>query len=335
MSGTHRRHVGGGRELAGMSAVGPPQGTRPLGGAAGSDARGEHTSYGERALTFECCEERLVGVLAEPAASARVGLLIVVGGPQYRAGSHRQFVALARRLAAAGVAVLRFDSRGMGDSTGPARSFEDSGPDIAAAIDALQAACPVIERIVLCGLCDAASSALIYWNRTADARVAGMVLLNPWVRSSDTSARAELKHYYGARLLEKEFWGKLVRGRVDVVSSARTVAARLVAARLVRGGAAPAANEAEPGAYQDRMAEGLRTFPGPVLLLLSGRDLTAREFLECVASRPRWSGLLDRSNVERHDLPDADHTFSTARWRDEVETRTLDWLGRTLDVGHQ
>ncbi|KAB8057318.1 hydrolase 1, exosortase A system-associated, partial [Janthinobacterium violaceinigrum] len=61
-------------------------------------------------------QARLVGILSLPAAPGPRGVLIVTGGPQYRVGSHRQFVLLARALAAQGVPVLRFDLRGMGDS---------------------------------------------------------------------------------------------------------------------------------------------------------------------------------------------------------------------------
>jgi hypothetical protein len=93
-------------------------------------------NFVERALMFECGGETLVGVLAEPASPAMVGVLIIVGGPQYRAGSHRQFVLLSRQLAATGVAAMRFDYRGMGDSTGSPSSFDDVSEDIAAAIDA-------------------------------------------------------------------------------------------------------------------------------------------------------------------------------------------------------
>jgi len=52
------------------------------------------------------------------AAAADTGVLIVVGGPQYRVGSHRQFVMLARFLADHGVPCMRFDYRGMGDVSG-------------------------------------------------------------------------------------------------------------------------------------------------------------------------------------------------------------------------
>src|SRR5690349_15977659 len=92
------------------------------------------TEWRERTVVFECAGERLVGVVHAGAAS--VGVLVVVGGPQYRAGSHRQFVLMARELARAGYPVLRFDYRGMGDSDGAPCSFEQIDPDIRAAIDA-------------------------------------------------------------------------------------------------------------------------------------------------------------------------------------------------------
>ena len=80
----------------------------------------------------------LVAVLSAPsAAPSGVGVVVIVGGPQYRVGSHRQFVELARALVRAGHHVLRYDCRGMGDSDGAMQGFEASVPDVGAAIDAL------------------------------------------------------------------------------------------------------------------------------------------------------------------------------------------------------
>jgi exosortase A-associated hydrolase 1 len=254
--------------------------------------------------------------------------VILVGGPQYRAGSHRQFVLLARRLATEGFATLRFDYRGMGDSTGAAVSFEDTAPDIAAAIDALKAACPAVQRVVLWGLCDAASAALIYWNATRDARIAAMVLLNPWVRSEATLAKTQIKHYYGRRLFEREFLVKLLRGGVDIAGAVRG---------LVRNARASITHRAGNGAtqhasFQDRMADAIGAFGGAILIVLSGRDLTAKEFREYTQADSRWNGLFGRPNIVRRELCEADHTFSSAQWRGEVEALTLACLA---DVGEE
>jgi uncharacterized protein len=278
-------------------------------------------NYFEIAATFDCEGERLVGVVSVPERAASLGIVVVVGGPQYRVGSHRQFVSLARRLAVAGYAVLRFDYRGMGDSTGSMRSFEDVTPDIDAAIGALRAACPAVARIALWGLCDGASAMLLRCADTRDAQVAGIALLNPWVRSESTLAKTQLKHYYGRRLFSKGLWSKLAHGGVDVAGALRSLASNARAMRMERQRSA-----ASSPSFQDRMLEGLRAFPGPVLVLLSGKDLTAREFTECTRDNAQWRDLLGRRGVEERAFADADHTFSSARSREAMESATLAWL---------
>ena len=277
-------------------------------------------SFSEHALTFDCAGETLVGILARPAAdAAATGVVIVVGGPQTRVGSHRQFVLLARALAAAGYPALRFDVRGMGDSGGAQRDFEAIALDIGAAIDALRQACPGVAKIVLWGLCDAASASLLYWEARRDPRVYGMCLLNPWVRSEASLAKTQVKHYYGQRLLQAEFWRKLLSGRLNIVKSIAEFAGKLAGASSGTG-ASPRLT------FQDRMAAGWRAFPGPILLILSGDDYTAKEFLEYASSNADWHGLLDRPGLSRLDMPAADHTFSSQEWRKTVENACLDWL---------
>ena len=98
---------------------------------------------------------------------------------------------MARALAAAGYPVLRFDVRGMGDSSGPLHDFLDQTPDVAAAIEALCREAGV-QRVMLWGLCDGASAALLYLHERPDPRVAGLCLLNPWVRSAQSLARTQV-----------------------------------------------------------------------------------------------------------------------------------------------
>lgn len=283
-------------------------------------------AYRESALVFGCQGEQLVGVLTRPAtapAQPLPGVLVVVGGPQYRVGAHRQFVELARALATAGHDVLRFDVRGMGDSSGELHDFLQIDDDIAAAIDTLCREAQV-KQVVLWGLCDGASAALLYCDGRADDRVAGLALANPWVRSAESLAATHVKHYYLRRLADGAFWRKLASGGVG-----RRAAQEL----LGNVGAALRGRLARPGAgagssrYQDRMARAWQRFSGKMLLIVSGDDYTAKEFLSEVAAAPAWRGALDRPQVRRHDLPLADHTFSTPGQGAAAAQATLHWLG--------
>jgi hypothetical protein len=141
------------------------------------------------------------------------------------------------------------------------------------------------------------------------------------MRDDASLARAQVKHYYGGRLASRAFWAKALRGELDVGQSLRGfvgTAARSVGSRS----AALAA-----GSFRARMAEGLDGFDGHVLLVLSGNDLTAKEFLEHVRESETWTRLLASPKIRRIELPEADHTFSRAAWRREVEDATLEWLG--------
>lgn len=283
-------------------------------------------SLGEQAIVFSCAGEQLLGIIAAPGSSARIGVLIVVGGPQYRAGSHRQFLLLSRALAAAGYPAMRFDYRGMGDSTGDQRSFEAVDDDIAAAIAAFRQHCPQLERIVLWGLCDAATASLLYWDRTRDARIGGLVLLNPWVRSEATLARTHIKHYYAQRLLQGEFWRKLLSGKLGIGPALRGFAGSWRRARQTS--AAATADDALP--FQQRMTRALEKFPGPSLLILSGDDYTAKEFLEACQADVQATRALTGARLTRVDVAGADHTFSSRELRQTVEAATLAWLEKSV-----
>jgi uncharacterized protein len=262
----------------------------------------------EVALTFDCQGTPLVGVASLSAdASASRGVVIVVGGPQYRGGSHRQFVSIARALALAGLPTLRFDVRGMGDAPGGQRDFESIDDDIEAAIGALQRTAPTVKSVVLLGLCDGASAALMYMDsHRSDARVGGLVLINPWVRSEQTLAQAHVKHYYLQRLRQPEFWRKLMCGQV-AWQALRGLAANVRLA-LRPAGQAP---QTDLRSFQQRMADGWMATAAPLWLVLSGKDYTAKEFLAAWQGNPIWRAPRESaSGLRRLDLSSADHTFS-------------------------
>lgn len=174
-----------------------------------------------RSLTaFACAGETLTGTL--DAADGTTGLLIVSGGNETRTGAHRGMALLAQRLAAAGFPVLRFDRRGIGDSTGANGGFETSGPDIAAAAAQFRVLQPQLNRLVGFGNCDAATALALFGR---DARIDALVLANPWIIEveSDLPPPAAVRARYLAKLKDpRELW-RLVSGGVDLRRLARGV----------------------------------------------------------------------------------------------------------------
>src|SRR5690606_19688858 len=104
----------------------------------------------------------LVGVVSSAAStgneSDRPLVLVLNSGIIHRVGANRMSVALARRLAADGHDVVRFDLSGIGDSESRVDGLPplDAGlADIREVIDSLEAARQA-RRFVLAGLCSGA-----------------------------------------------------------------------------------------------------------------------------------------------------------------------------------
>lgn len=286
----------------------------------------------EQAVNFSVNDKQLIGVLhhAGADASKAIGVLIAVGGPQTRVGSHRQFVLLSRYLAANGFSNLRFDYAGMGDSEGTDADFMNVSDDIQGAIDTLKQQSGV-EKVVIWGLCDAASSALIYAKKRSCDDLAGMVLLNPWVRSEQGEAKAIVKHYYLNRLKDKSFWLKLFSLKFNFVDSLASLKENVIK-MSTKQSKSETKNEVVTNDenYIAHMLEGLSSLQVPVMLVISGDDLTASEFLDLVNSSAPWKEQIAAKVKHRVTLPTANHTFSSLAWRQEVEVASLSWL-QSLD----
>lgn len=280
-------------------------------------------SFTEQAISIDCGGDELLGIITESGETTDIGVVIVVGGPQYRIGSHRQFVLLARALGHSGYSCLRFDHRGIGDSEGDTRSFEQLDADIGSAINALFAHVPSVNRVVLWGLCDAASAILLYWQANRDPRIASMVLLNPWVRAEQTLAQTRVRHYYGQRLLQGDFWRKLLSGGLELRNSAKEFLDQVKSAFIVKR-----ATQEHSDPFQNKVRQALEAFPGELLVVLSGEDYTAKEFSIWLGQQfPKQSGKAAQQFDVEH-VPGADHTFSSMQHQRELEAMTVNWLAR-------
>lgn len=314
----------------------------------------------ETAVTFRCGADTVFGILHLPNSALNRGVLIVVGGPQYRVGSHRQFLLLARDLATQGVPVMRFDFRGMGDSEGHRRKFNEIDDDIRSAVNAFFRGRPELKDVVIWGLCDAASAALFYAYQ--DQRVRGLVLLNPWVHTEKGAATVYVKTYYLRRLFSPDLWRKIGRmefNYLEAVSSFLSNLGKTVSLRdrlkewfcplvnrikrlsqsnnstesaassksfSLTPGKSRTAAIAEQSNLPDRMRSCLEVFNYPVLIILSGNDFTAGEFRELINNSAEWSQLISDPRITIHELDDADHTFSTRKWSKQVATWTFEWV---------
>lgn len=282
----------------------------------------------EIAVTFDCLGDTLVGIVHVPEKPRTTGVLcILAGGPQYRIGCCRQQVLLARRLAASGTPVMRFDYRSMGDSDGADPGL-DRTEDINAAVAAFMHCVPGLSDIVLYGGCDGASAiAISGWRQP---NVSAWILNNPFTKNEESQAKVMIKHYYRQRLFSKQLWKKVFSLQFDFrdafSSLSRTLRKASSKPKREQLGASDPFDPNRP--FTQRMLEGWKRFDGDVLLLIGGRSLVAKAFDECVAASKEWQAVTSRPQVHRHVLADADHTFSEPQSRETLFKVLIDWLER-------
>lgn len=260
-----------------------------------------------------------MGVLTLPGAGGEVtklGCLLPNAGLIHRVGPHRLSVKLARALAAQGLAVLRFDLAGVGDSkAGPAGGDyrEQAGRDLRSAMDAAQAACGV-EQFVVLGICSGAVNG--FWAAVADPRVVGLLMYDGfWYRSRWTTA---------VRLFKR--WRAL--GWHEVFASLRRNLRRVA-------GVAPAGSDGlfsnwdmanPPRQDFERHMNALHA-RGVALFLLYGG--TVLEFYSYQGQFQHVFGAQPFARATRCELhPQLDHTFTALAAQQQLLALASDWVAQ-------
>lgn len=252
-----------------------------------------------RHLTFACGGVQLAGTLDE--APGSVGLLIVSGGNETRAGAFSGQAQLAARIAGAGYPTFRFDRRGVGDSEGGNHGFRGSAADIAAALAAFRVQAPQLTSVVGFGNCDAASALTL----GAGAGMEALMLANPWTFEEDHAAPppAAIRQRYAARLRDPGEWARLFTGKISF-------------AKLASGLRQAASSAPKPSSLAGEMAAGLARFEGKVAILLAGRDRTAQMF----------DAVWDKADDRVARCPMATHAFGETQARDWLFERVIETL---------
>lgn len=254
-----------------------------------------------RHITFACAGETLVGTI--DMADATTGLLIVTGGNELRSGPFGSHAELANNISTTGFPVLRFDRRGVGDSSGANATFADSREDIAAALLAFRAQVPKLKRVVAFGNCDAASALMLAGGQGCDA----LVLANPWTFEPEPEPEpdvpapepemppAAIRAHYLRRLTDLSAWKRLLSGKIEVGKLAGSIAAAVK-------------SDPPPSTLAQQIAAGLDRFEGSATILIAEHDRTAQAFLT------HW----DKADGRLRKCPGAGHSF--------VEPQARIWL---------
>ena len=281
----------------------------------------------------------LFGVLCEPARAplgegidgpagrGRPVVLLLNSGATHHVGSGRMSVLLARRLAARGIASLRIDLGGLGDSASkPGRTdgliyCRDSVQDARAALDALELL--GYRRAVVVGLCAGAAVAL--HAALADVRVVGQALVNPGRfflgdgATSEAVIGAALRPAaaYLPRLTERATWRAILRNDRKAARIARGLSERAARRLRIKAGRLRASLTGRGYADDDvvhwfqRLSErGVRT-----LLVHSEGDVTLGELETHVGLD--GGPLATMPNLRMERIAGADHSLMlrTARER--------------------
>lgn len=239
----------------------------------------------------------LRGMLHQPAGTRRApGVIFFHGFTGDRMESHWIFIKCARALASKGIASLRFDFYGSGESEGNFHeaTLQSEIADARSAVRFMQRQKGIdAARLGLCGLslggCVAACVA-------PAARAKALVL---W---------SAVAHPGILQQLSKKLGKPSLNNAEDFEYDAREISARFL------GDAA----KVNPLA-------AIRRFAKPTLIIHPGKDETvppshAADFLQA-------SGAVIKEKVL---VPGADHTFTSIAWESAVIGLTLEWFGRYL-----
>lgn len=247
------------------------------------------------------------------AAPGTTGLLIVSGGNEIRSGAHGGMAELAQKIAGHGYPVLRFDRRGIGDSTGNNGGFLESRQDIAAAVEHFHQNCPQLTKVVGFGNCDAATALALF---QPEIGFDALCIANPWTIEqtkqepdvpSEPSAAA-IRARYWERLKNPKTYADLLRGRINL--------------RKLFKGLKKAAAKEENTQLALQLRDALERLEIPCDLLIAQRDTTALTFMAGWKSAD-YAGVRDKPNLVLHGTDTASHGFADSDSKMWLENRTL------------
>lgn len=251
----------------------------------------------EKPVVLENHGQQMMGVLHLPEKEGPVPAVALYHGfTGTKVGPHQIFVKMARALHAMGIAVVRFDFRGSGDSEGDFADMTVTGEisDAKKILDFLEGLPEVdAQRLGILGL--SMGGAVAATVAGTDERVKSLVL---WAAVADF------------KLFERD---------PEVIELAKKQGYIDVGGDVLK-----------VDFYQDiqkqKPAETVANYRGPALIIHGDADPTVPVSHADIYEK----ALASASRVEKFILPGADHTFNRMDWEKAVIERTARWFKETL-----
>ena len=309
--------------LSWLENIVPPgetTGARPL--AAAPALTG--TGFAETPMLFGL-SGRLFGILCKPLSRAsRAVVVFVNSGDNYHIGWARMHVEFARSLAQQGIASLRVDTGGIGDSHSVDRPlFYDEGQigDVLEAVTAIERL--GLGPVLVCGRCSGGYAAVQATVR--DPRIRGVVAVNPprlalgpnetfeQVMSGGTSSLADYRRRAFSVKTLKDVLAGIPPGTLFKETS-KIVKAFL--APYLRRLAGPSKTTRTVRQQAELLyARGVVSF-----LILAHNDAGLDELVRHFGDRP----ALDYQNAVVRIVPDAEHNMTARHAREAIVNGILD-----------
>ncbi|MCS6861733.1 MAG: alpha/beta fold hydrolase [Abditibacteriales bacterium] len=277
----------------------------------------------EQPITFASHGCRLFGILHLPdGGTVARAVVFLHGWSGYRTGPHQMFVRAARRLEREGMAALRFDFRGRGDSEGVmehatlATMVEDTHAAVAWLVEQTG-----VGHVTLLGICS--GSEVAFGAATLHPAIDSLALWSAPIFAAEASVEREIKKKafylkeYGRKLFRAATWRKLFTGALQPRSIARVLLGRSGGENIE--GAQPGQL---PQGFRRQTLERFKQFRGDVLLIYGTNDPVTNEALAWYIARCREISI----EPTIHLVTGANHSYYALAWEREVIERTATWL---------
>ena len=278
-------------------------------------------THTEEWVSFDSRGAKLIGILTKPegAAPTRAGVVFIHGWGGNRIGPHRIIVKVARALARRGVATLRFDLRGRGDSEGDpdATNLDVMIEDTCAGVDFLQGRLGKVP-LSLWGICSGGNVAI--GAATLKPEIRRMVLLStlpfvPEKKAGESVARTK-KHALGyvKKLFSPATWKRFFTGAVDLAGVRKTLFGHY--------GKTPERDRKDSA--RDIM-KTFRDYRGDALFIYGGADP------EAVDAEAHYRAFTEKTDIPSKfvTIEGSNHDFYSIEWEKQITDLTAEWIERT------